>query len=379
MNFDLNGSRLREARRYRHMTIADLAEKVSVSKQMISRYERGNAKPGLEVFQKIIQALKFPLDYFITKDKLNLEDEGTFFRSRLTSTQSEKEPSETYKRATGIVRDYFGEFIDFPELMDDQLDDLNDPRKAAIELRIRWGLGEAPIINMMRLLEMHGIVVSVIDSGSKKIDAHSGFFTVDNRSYYIVLIDKVSHSFFRQQFTQAHELGHKVLHANILNPQELDAEEYRQMEKEADQFASEFLLPARAFEQSISNKKLDLEQYIYLKDYWHVAISAMLYRARDLDILSADDYLKLQKKISYRHWRKVEPLDSNTPSSNPILLKQSLDILVQQQIVDPSMLSHELGIKYGTPFPNEILSEVIGVDLSRFNGDLVQLKDHLNN
>lgn len=52
MNFELNGSRLREARRYRHMTIADLADKASVTKQMISRYERGNSTPGLEVFQK---------------------------------------------------------------------------------------------------------------------------------------------------------------------------------------------------------------------------------------------------------------------------------------------------------------------------------------
>jgi len=373
MNFDLNGSRLREARHYRHMTIADLAEKASVSKQMISRYERGNAKPGLEVFQKIITTLKFPLDYFTTKDKFTFEDSGTFFRSRLSATQSEKDPSETYKRATGIVRDYFGEFIDFPETKDEQLT-TDNPRQAAIKLRNLWELGESPIIDMMHLLETHGMIVSVIDSGSKKIDAHSGFFTVDGRSYYIVLIDKASHSFFRQQFTQAHELGHWVLHANTLDPQELSAEEYRQMEKEADQFASEFLLPAKAFEKSLSEDKLDLEQYIYLKNYWHVAISAMVYRARDLDLLSADDYLKLQKKISYRKWRKVEPLDLTTPTSKPTLLKQSLELLIQNNLVDPSTLSHELGLRYGVPFPNEILAEVIGVDISRFSGDIVQLK-----
>ncbi|EPC90453.1 helix-turn-helix domain-containing protein [Lacticaseibacillus paracasei] len=295
MNFELNGARLREARRYRHMTVADLAEKASVTKQMISRYERGNATPGLDVFQKIIQALKFPLDYFITKDKLEFQDGGTFFRSRLTATQSEKEPSETYKRATAIVRDYFGEYVDFPELTEDQFEN-DTPRQAAIKLRNHWGLGEAPISNMMRLLEAHGMVVAVVDSKSKKIDAHSGFYTVDGRSYYIVLVDKVSNSFYRQQFTQAHELGHRVIHANVLNPQELDADEYRQMEKEADQFAAEFLLPAQAFEKTLGTDKLDLKHFLYLKNYWHVAIAAMVYRARDLGLVSADDYLKLQKK-----------------------------------------------------------------------------------
>ena len=190
-------------------------------------------------------------------------------------------------------------------------------------------------------------------------------------------MDRVSHSFYREQSTQAHELGHRVLHANILNPQELDAEDYRIMEKEANQFASEFLLPAQAFEKTLGKDKLDLKNYVLLKDYWHVSIAAMLYRARDLNLLTADEYIKLQKKISYRKWRKVEPLDLNTPSSTPVLLKQSLDLLMQQNILEPSELSHELGLKYGTPFPNEILSEVIGVDLSKFSGEIVKLKPQI--
>ncbi|WP_254261211.1 helix-turn-helix domain-containing protein, partial [Lactobacillus helveticus] len=43
MSFALNGNRLREARQYRQLTITKLAEKVNVSKQMISKYERENA------------------------------------------------------------------------------------------------------------------------------------------------------------------------------------------------------------------------------------------------------------------------------------------------------------------------------------------------
>ncbi|MEK1409917.1 helix-turn-helix transcriptional regulator, partial [Limosilactobacillus fermentum] len=56
MNFELNGDRLREARRYRRLTITSLSEEIGVSKQMISRYERGTAQPGLDVFQQIVKS-----------------------------------------------------------------------------------------------------------------------------------------------------------------------------------------------------------------------------------------------------------------------------------------------------------------------------------
>ncbi|WP_054665968.1 helix-turn-helix domain-containing protein [Lacticaseibacillus camelliae] len=90
MGFELNGDRLREARRYRRLTITSLSEKAGVSKQMVSRYERGTAQPGLEVFQKIVRELQFPVDFFTGTNKFEYKDEGTYFRSRLTSTQSEK-------------------------------------------------------------------------------------------------------------------------------------------------------------------------------------------------------------------------------------------------------------------------------------------------
>ncbi|MEM5032044.1 helix-turn-helix transcriptional regulator [Limosilactobacillus fermentum] len=114
MGYELNGSRLREARRYRRLTITSLSEEIGVSKQMISRYERGTAQPGLDIFQQIVKSLQFPVAFFTGENKFDYEDEGTYFRSRLTSTQSEKMPSETYKKASGLVRDLFSEYIDFP-------------------------------------------------------------------------------------------------------------------------------------------------------------------------------------------------------------------------------------------------------------------------
>ena len=373
MNFELNGDRLREARRYRRLTITSLSEEIGVSKQMISRYERGTAQPGLDVFQQIVKSLQFPVAFFTGENKFDYEDEGTYFRSRLTSTQSEKMPSETYKKASGLVRDLFGEYIDFPPLFVNNIDS-KSPKTDASKLRAAWQLGDEPIEDMLRLLETHGVIVAVVNSGSEKIDAHSGYVDINDARYYVVLVDAHSTTFYRQQFGLAHELGHFILHADSVDPQSLDGGEYRQMEKEADEFASEFLLPAQAFEKSISGNLMDLNEYIRLKMKWHVAAGAMVHRARSLRLINADQYLRLQKRISARGWRKKEKLDGIVEPSKPQLLHQSLDLLESANVLQARELPGILNSEYGVALPTEILAQIIGVPISRFKADIVQLK-----
>ncbi|MCG4283773.1 XRE family transcriptional regulator [Lacticaseibacillus paracasei] len=373
MGFELNGDRLREARRYRRLTITSLSEKAGVSKQMVSRYERGTAQPGLDIFQKIVRTLQFPFDFFTGTNKFDYKDEGTYFRSRLTSTQSEKMPSETYKKAAGLVRNMFGEYVEFPSLLQEEITS-RSPRAAAVQLRKLWGLGDKPIKNVLRLLESHGILVALVNSGSEKIDAHSGYVDVNQHRYYVVLVDANSTTFFRQQFSLTHELGHFILHSNSVEPQSLDSQEYHQMEKEADEFAAEFLLPAQAFENSISGNLMNLNEYAQLKMKWYVAAGAMVHRARSLRLINANQYLRLQKRISARGWRKQEKLDGIVKPSKPELLRESLDLLEDADVLQARELPGILNDKYGVAFPTEILAQVIGVPINRFKADIVQLK-----
>ncbi|WP_445623989.1 ImmA/IrrE family metallo-endopeptidase [Lacticaseibacillus paracasei] len=373
MGFELNGDRLREARRYRRLTITSLSEKAGVSKQMVSRYERGTAQPGLDIFQKIVRTLQFPFDFFTGTNKFDYKDEGTYFRSRLTSTQSEKMPSETYKKAAGLVRNMFGEYVEFPSLLQEEITS-RSPRAAAVQLRKLWDLGDKPIKNVLRLLESHGILVALVNSGSEKIDAHSGYVDVNQHRYYVVLVDANSTTFFRQQFSLTHELGHFILHSNSVEPQSFDSQEYRQMEKEADEFAAEFLLPAQAFENSISGNLMNLNEYAQLKMKWYVAAGAMVHRARSLRLINANQYLRLQKRISARGWRKQEKLDGIVKPSKPELLRESLDLLENADVLQARELPGILNDKYGVAFPTEILAQVIGVPINRFKADIVQLK-----
>lgn len=377
MNFKVNGSRIREARRYRQLTITELARQLAISKQMISKYERGNAQPSLEIFHKIVNVLKFPADFFTDINKFTYSDEGTFFRSRLTATQVEKNPSETFKEATGLIRDLFEQYIEFPKLFKNNINAIA-PKDAAVELRKLWELGDKPIKSMMDVLEQHGIVVALSNSESSKIDAHGGFVSFNGHRYYLIFTESEGGSFYRQQFSLAHELGHFILHAGVFNPQSLDPDDYRQMEKEADEFASNFLLPAEAFIKSLGNEKMNLKYYLQLKNKWYVAASAMVYRARNLGILTSEDYVLLQKRISYHKWRKVEPLDKETPISRPKLLRQSLELLENADIIKANEIGNKLGKNYGVVFPNEIISQVIDVPINKFKADIVHLKPNTN-
>ena len=79
----------------------------------------------------------------------------------------------------------------------------------------------------------------------------------------------------RARFSLAHELGHLVMHECPLGD----------VEREADRFAAELLMPAREigpeFPSSISLKTL-----VPLKARWRISIRALVYRACNLGLIS---------------------------------------------------------------------------------------------
>lgn len=371
-----NGDRLREARRYRRLTITELAKIVGVSKQTISKYERNEGAPKASVYQLLVRQLDFPLEFFKEQDNFQISDDGTFYRSQLTATQSEKRPSDFLRKSLAIVRDFLDDYIEFPELV--MKDYSENPKRAAHELRTDWKLGQEPILNMLELLEIHGFTVGMIDPKAEKVDAFGSNLKVNNNAYYVILVDKGS-TFFRLQFSLAHELAHKVLHAGKYNPQELSKEDYRTMEHEADTFASNFLLPEIPFKQSLlENGTKSFANFVNLKSKWHVSAASMMYRARELGILTVDEYIGLQKSKSAKGWTKEEPFDATTSVPKPELIKQSIDLLDDQNIVKKSNLDNEIAIKYHLTLPKSILAEVTNEPVdSLVTQNIVSIKSKL--
>lgn len=375
MALRINGTRLKEARLFNHLTMSSLADQVGVSKQAISKYEHNKIEISSNVFQKLVQVLNFPLYFFTDVEKVSYQDDGTFYRSRLTATQSEKQPSKTYKKAAAYLRDYFENYIDFPTL-DTNIELDGSPENAANELRELWQLDDRPINDIVDLMERHGLIIVNVDFNSNKVDARSGYVEIGEKQYYIVLVNAENTNFFREQFTLAHELGHYAMHAKLYHPQEdLLGQDYRNIENEANKFASAFLMPKDSFTADLTRDGfINLDTFIDLKSKWNVSIAAMVHRAHDLELIDDREYVKLQKQISYRGWRTKEIMDDEKIMSEPKALNQAFELLEEHQVVHPKDLNDKLREMYGIVFPNEILSQILGIDLDKFRSSIVRLK-----
>lgn len=378
LNGNFNGDRLKEARRFNRKTISEIADMLNVTKQMISKYENGKAAPSLDSVFVLIKELGFPREFYYSEDNYSLSSEGTFFRSRYTSTQKEKIPAEYSKKYTAIIRDYLSGFLDFPELDWKLTQKDYTPTEYADFIREEWNLGDKPIIDMMNLLEEHGFVVSNVKSDSNKVDAFSSYVEINKNRYFIIMLEGENFSFYRQQFSLAHELGHWLMHQGVYNPQDLDSDSYRLMEDEANEFAAAFLLPKDTFSRTVSVNPKQIDFYLNLKKTWNVSIAMMMMRTRNLGIIDTDDYVKLQRQLNYRGWRKEEPLDNIRRTSEPIALRQAIQILVENSIIEGYEIPREIHNQYGVALPSRMIEELTNVEhgyLEYKEPEIISLKD----
>lgn len=106
----------------------------------------------------------------------------------------------------------------------------------AADVRRAWNLGVGPIPNLVRLLESKGIVVAHVPEECREVDAFSTW--CGSRPFIFLVSEKGSTS--RARFDAGHELGHLVMHADVA-PGSAEAE------RDANRFASAFLLPKEPF------------------------------------------------------------------------------------------------------------------------------------
>ncbi len=373
MNKIFNGQRLKEARLYNKLTITELGEKLNVTKQMISKYENQNIDPSFEKSLQLTTILGYPREFFYTEDTFKIQSEGTFFRSRLTATQKSKDPASIALRYSVIVRDFLEQYIDFPPL-DERIkyETLTDYNKIARQMREYVGLDNGPIPDIIEIAELMGFTVISMDYDESKVDAFSSMNIIENDSgeaaQYFVIVTGTgeSRSFYRQQFSIAHEMAHWVLHQNI-NPQELDKDEYKIMEDEANKLASIFLLPEETFGAELASRITDeIDTYYSLKRKWNVSMAAMIKRARDLHLINSDQEVKLYKQMHYRKWKNPEPFDLETKTTVPVAFKQSLELLIDEGILKGHEIPIKIAEQYNLYLTPKMLGMICGVNPAIF-------------
>ncbi|MHA7743899.1 helix-turn-helix domain-containing protein [Priestia aryabhattai] len=361
---NFNGDRLKTARLYRSKTISDIATELGVSKQMVSKYENGKSTPSSEMLWQIENTLSFPRSYFFEHDREMIKVGNTYFRSLASTSKKEQEIQNVKLMYLSKIYRCLAEFIKFPKLNIYELEDnlMTDVEHASLEIRKHWGIGQEPITNMVRLLEANGIIVATSQTNVSSIDAFTQKQQVNTADYYFVVLGKDKGNKFRRQFDAAHELGHILLHDPYLNLIEIDKDEHRDMEKEANEFAAALLLPAEEFSKDVQMHPIDLNHYVHLKKKWFVSVSAMTVRAFKLGLISYNQYHYLQRQISKNGWRKEEPFDQQAVPSAPVLLKKATKLILENKKLSGLELLNKLAIDYDLSLaPNEFES-LIGLE-----------------
>ncbi|MED3710018.1 XRE family transcriptional regulator [Peribacillus frigoritolerans] len=362
-NYKFNGKRLREGRIYRGISITELADRLDVSKQMISKYENGKSSPSFEAVLKLIDILKFPKDYFY-QTGLEIKTGNTYFKSLLSTGKKEREMQYDRVKYLTVMRYFMEEFIDFPEMNLPVIDEesLTNIEEVTMLIREHWGLGDKPINNMVRLLEENGFVVTTLETNINTIDAFGSNQEIEDKNYYSIVLGNDKKSYYRRQFTAAHELAHKILHDPEIEIEEITKEEFRKIEEEANEFASALLLPREAFIKDVSLHPNELNYYKFLKKKWCVSISAMVVRAHRLGVISSNQYSYLQRQISQNGWRTIEPFDKTKQLEEPIALRQAVELLIENDILTGKEFLDGLSSKYELSLFREEVETLLGLE-----------------
>ena len=347
MSKSFNGQRLRQARLYRGLSINDLAELLDVTKQAVSQYETSNMTPDFDKMTIITKELNFPPSYFFQEDDFNISTKTTYFRALLSANKNARLQQITKVKHLAIIYKILDKYVEFPKLnlIDTSefiSNDEIDYEEIALKLREFWGIGTRPIEDFPYLLEKNGIVVASYPVSQNNIDAYSQKINVDGNDKYIIVLSNDKNNAARSNFDAAHELGHILLHNWDIDLEELPRDDFKQQEKEANNFAAAFLLPKETFLKDVSLYPRDLKYYIELKKKWKVSIAAMLMRANKLDAINDNQYQYLVKQMTFNKWRQIEPLDNILIKKEPTLLNKSMEILIENEIFNAQEFLDEL-------------------------------------
>lgn len=360
------GENLKFARLYRGYSMEELGNLIGKSKQIISQYESAEdeQQPLFSTVAEISEKLKFPIAFFYTESNTKVEEINTYFRALLSTNKKDKIVQE--KKATIIIEIYkfLEKYLDFPELKIPSIS-LNDIEKRNFKsitqaIRNDWGLHDKPINNIINILEVNGFILSSINTNTEDIDAFTHYIKVDGKKYFCIVVGNEKKSFARRQFNIAHELAHVILHNTIFDMNELSREEFRTIEKEADKFAAELLLPEESFKKDLIYPT-NLKFYEELKKKWKVSILAMIMRAAELEVITKNQLQYLIKQYYAKGYRKGEPLDDTIKIQEPTMIKLATNMLLDNNKFTPNEFMKNLNDNDIWLESNEI-EELIGLE-----------------
>ena len=308
------GGRIKSARINAGLSQEELGNKLGVTKMAISKYENGAVTPNSGVLIALAKALEVRIEYFFRTNEIRLS-------KPVYRAQKALSPKDETK-ILGKTADWLERYLDVEQIAGSEkplslpdpescrVSSLDQIEEVAVRVRKEWNLDLNPIENLMDVLEQHGIKVGVI-AAPVKFDALTMKY---NDEHPLIIVNKTFPG-DRQRLSLAHELGHLVLNLD----KGIDEEEA------AFRFAGAFLIPKPTAIRELGSKRkmLDFRELYVLKHKYGMSMGALIYRAKNLNIISDAAADRHWVEMRSRKWHVKEPgkqVEPEVPTHFELLL-----------------------------------------------------------
>jgi len=256
---------LKRLRLKNNLSLAEASKLIGISAPGLLKYETGKVTPSLERLEQIAQIYNTSLDEVLDTGKTN-EIKFTNFKC------TPRTPFQTQEKIKSILKNKIDNYFELLDISDIKLQNkfgvhmintLDQAESLATKLRIFFTIPiDAPISNLIYLLESNGIIIITIPKD--EVTKHFiGFYENVNNVPIIAVLE--ADNGYDQRFNVAKYLGELLILANI-NKDELTT-----------RFAESLLIPKQSlineFElsrQSIEFKEIEIFSNIYKVSYKNI-------------------------------------------------------------------------------------------------------------
>ena len=345
------GERLRRFRVARAMSLNDLEAALNglVKSQTLSKYEHGKLQPTAATLNQIASVLGVKSAQLWGEPPCHIEWIAFRKRARLGKREQERVQSfvaEEFEKRVQLQEQIYEEnTIELPVLKA-TVRNLDDAEEAAISLRDTLKLGIDPIANLIDVLEDHYIHIIEIEAD----EAFDGISALarnsDEKPLAAAIATRSGVPGDRQRLNIAHELGHLILKLCA------DVDE----EKAAFRFGAAFLAPAEQLRRDVGEKRSNIQmmELLYLKRRYGMSVQAMLFRLRDLEIITNAYYKRWCININKAGWKKREPIE--IPPEKPERFRQQVHRALSEELITKTE-AEQLLDHAAKPSANRSLSE----------------------